>query len=121
MRDLNTNLIVDDALAERMLVEEMVSYRRNVTGVWNTIFISPKGFTRHGPRLKVAINPPDSVNPHAETASIDIATGSVVTGTIDALLLRQVREFIDLNREVLLAYWNYQIDTDELRNRLRSR
>src|SRR6202030_1490281 len=37
--------IVDlaDELAEEELLEEMVSYRKNVTGVDNTIFISPKG------------------------------------------------------------------------------
>jgi hypothetical protein len=115
----------DDALAERELAEEMVSYRRNVTGVRNTVFISPKGFTRHGPRLKVAIDPPDAISLYGETVSIDIASGHVVAGAagpkIDTELLTQIREFIELNRAVLLDYWNYEITTDELQNRLRSR
>jgi hypothetical protein len=34
-----------DALAEEELLEEIVSYRKDVTGVDNTIFISPKGST----------------------------------------------------------------------------
>jgi hypothetical protein len=114
-------MLEEPLTAEQALAEEMVSYRRNVTGVRNTIFISPKGFTQHGPRLKVAIEPPDSLNLYGETASISIPAGNVVSGAIDQELLDQVRQFIALNREALLAYWNYEIDTDELRNRLRSR
>jgi hypothetical protein len=34
--------------------------------------------------------------------------------------LDQARRFIALNREVLLDYWDYKIDTDELRQRLKS-
>ncbi len=107
-----------EAFAEEELAEEMVSYRKNVTGVDNTVFISPKGRTQHGPRIKVAINPPDSVNPHTETAVVTL-DGSVVVGQIEADLLRQVREFLAINREAVLAYWNYEIDTDQLRQRLR--
>src|SRR5262245_48607874 len=44
-------------------LQEMVSYRKNVTGVAHTLFISPKGNARHGPRVKVAIDPPDSLDP----------------------------------------------------------
>ena len=35
-------------------------------------------------------------------------------------LLDQARQFITLNRDVLLDYWDYKIDTDELRQRLKS-
>jgi hypothetical protein len=45
----------------------MVSYGKNVTGIDNTVFISPKGNARHGPGLKVAIDPPNSVSPHGKT------------------------------------------------------
>jgi hypothetical protein len=106
-----------DTTAERDLAEEMVSYRRDVTGVDNTVFISPKGYVRHGPRVKVAINPPDTVDPRGETASVDF-DGVVAAGDVPANLLRQVQRFIELNRETLLDYWNYQIDTEELRRRL---
>ena len=56
-----------DELAERELVEEMVSSRKDVTGVDHTVFISPKGHVRHGPRIKVAIDPPDRIDPRGET------------------------------------------------------
>ena len=109
-----------DELAEEKLLEEMVSYRKNVTGVDNTIFISPKGNTRHAPRVKLAIDPPDSVDPRGSTASVTIADGIVVAGDVPPALLEQVRRFIDTNREVLLDYWEYRIDTETLRRRLRS-
>jgi hypothetical protein len=107
-----------DERAEEELLEEMFSYRKDVTGVENTVFISPKGNTRHAPRIKVAIDPPQSVDPRTETASVAIADGTVVAGEVPSWLLDQARRFIDANRDVLLDYWEYRIDTDELRRRL---
>jgi len=100
-------------------LEEIISYRRNVTGVSHALFISPKGNARHAPQIKVAITPPDSVDPRSKVATIAIADGSVVAGKIDPRLLAQVRAFIAINRDVLEAYWNYKIDTDQLRKRLK--
>jgi hypothetical protein len=111
---------VADEQAEQELLEEMVSYRKDVTGVANTIFISPKGNTRHAPRVKIAIDPPSSVDPRSKTAAVSIADGTVVAGEVPARLLEQVRQFIEANRGVLLDYWEYRIDTEELRRRLKS-
>jgi hypothetical protein len=111
---------ISDDLAERELLEEMVSFRKNVTGVANTIFISPKGFTQHAPRIKLAIDPPDSIDPRGETASVAIDSGDVVAGDVPTELSKEVRQFIELNRDVLLDYWNYLADTEELRERLKS-
>jgi hypothetical protein len=108
-----------DERAEEELLEEMVSYRKEVTGVENTIFISPKGNTRHAPRIKLAIDPPLSVDPRSKTASVAIADCTVVAGEVPQRLLDQARRFIDANRDVLLDYWEYRIDTDELRRRLK--
>ena len=101
-------------------LEEMVSYRKNVTGVDHTIFISPKGNARHGARLKIAIDPPDSLDPRTMTATIAIVEPRVIGGRIPTKLLMQVRQFIDLNQQTLLDYWNYRIDTDQLRQRLQA-
>jgi hypothetical protein len=110
---------IGDELAEKELLEEMVSYRKDVTGVDNTVFISPKGQVRPGPRVKLAINPPDSLDPSTETASIAIEGGNVVAGQVPAKLHKQVQRFIELNRDVLLDYWNYRIDTKQLQQRLK--
>ena len=109
-----------DVSTEEQLLEETVAYRKNVTGIAHTIFISPKGNMRHAARVTIAINPPVSVDPRAGTASIAVADGAVTAGDVPLGLLDQVRRFIVLNREVLLEYWNYKIDTVELRQRLRS-
>ena len=108
-----------DELAEVELLEEMVSYRKDATGIDNTIFISPRGQTRHAPRIKVAINPPDSLNPSTSTASIAIHDGSVPAENIKPALHRQLMQFIDLNRDLLLDYWDYRVDTRELDRRLK--
>ena len=49
-----------DQLAEEELLEHMASFRKDATGLDNTIWISPKakGRTRHAACIKVAINPP---------------------------------------------------------------
>jgi len=52
--------------------EEMVSYRKDVTGISHTIFISPRGNADHDPRVKVAIDPPDSLDPRSRTGIVTI-------------------------------------------------
>ena len=111
-----------DQIAEEELLEEMVTYRKNVTGVDNTIFISPRGKTRHAARVKVAIDPPDAVDPRGNVAVIAVADGRVVHGDIEPRLLRQVQQFIELNRDLLIDYWNAydtKVDTEDLRQRLK--
>jgi hypothetical protein len=98
----------------------MVTYRKDITGVDNTIFISPGLRVRHAPRIKVAIEPPDSINPTSETASIEIGSGAVVAGEVSTGLLEQVQQFIELNGPVLLDYWHCRIDTRQLQERLKS-
>ncbi len=101
-------------------LEEMVSYRKDITGVDNTIFISPRGKTRHAPRIKLAIEPSDSINPDTVTASIEVGSGEVVAGKIPTAALRKrVQQFVELNRDVLLDYWHYRIDTAQLQRRLK--
>ena len=112
---------ISDELAERELLQEMVSYSKRITGVDNTVFISPKGLTRYAPRIKIAIEPPNTFNPTSVTASIAIDSGQVVAGKIpNTELLKQVQQFVQLNRDVLLDYWHYRIDTEQLQERLKA-
>ncbi len=110
-----------EEVAERELVEEMVSYRKNVTGLDHTVFISPRGHVQHAARIKLAIDPPDTVDPRGRTASIAIHDGAVMAGdSVPPDLLRRVQQFIKLNHAALLEYWEYSIDTEQLRQRLKS-
>jgi hypothetical protein len=114
---------LDPALVEEEILEleAMASFGPSATGVSHAIFISPDVTRRHGPRIKVAIDPPLSFNVRAKNASLSIPDGEHVAGEpVPAALHAQLRQFIELNRDVLLAYWRQEIDTAELHNRLRS-
>jgi Domain of unknown function (DUF4160) len=108
-----------DQLAEEELLEHMASFRTDATGVDNTIWVSPKGRTRHAARIKVAIDPPDSLNATSQTASVAVHDGSVAEGHIPSHILRQVQEFVRINRGVLMEYWEERIDTRQLDQRLK--
>jgi hypothetical protein len=91
-------------------LEGTPSFRESATGIGHTLFLAPHA-------VHVAIDPPDSITLQCRTASISLE-GSVVAGDIEGALLWQVQEFIARNRAVLIDYWEYRIDTDELRQRL---
>jgi len=70
---------------------------------------------------QVAIDPPDTFSPRGVGASIAIDSGKVVAGKVRSTkLLRQVQQFFELNRGVLLDCWNCHISTAELCRRLKS-
>jgi hypothetical protein len=98
---------------------DMVSQRKKDTGIGNTIFISTRGNAQHAARIKVAIDPPDSLNAASTNASVAIHDYSIMGRPMSPTLARQVQAYIDLNRAVLLDYWDEKIDTSELLARLR--
>jgi hypothetical protein len=108
-------LAIDDDYDEN---EEMVSLRTDKTGVDNVVFVSPRGRARHGPRIKIAIDPPQSLNPSTITASMSIDDYSVRGAYMPVPIAQQAMQFIKRNHAVLLAYWNYEIDTAQLFERL---
>jgi len=97
---------VIEALEDQEAEEDMVSAWPRDTGLGNAIKIIP-GNPRHGPRIKVAIDPPDSFPDGGVTASIpfgeDTIGDPVPKGVVPAKIARQLREFIELNRAVLRA------------------
>jgi hypothetical protein len=99
--------------------EDMVSLRSEKTGVDNTIFISTKGYTEHAPRIKIAVDPPHTFNATSKSASMAIHDYSIRGESVAPKIVEQAKRFIELNREVLLDYWNNTIDTTELIDRLR--
>jgi hypothetical protein len=116
--------VLDDAHALLVEAEEeaedMDSVRRDISGIDNTIFISTKGSGRHAARIKVAIDPPDSLNAWGKNTSVALHDFSIHGQNLSAELFEEVKAFIDLNREVLLAFWNCEIDTRQVLDRLKS-
>jgi hypothetical protein len=94
--------------------EDLSSLRKNRTGVDNTIWVSPK-LASHAPRIKIAIDPPDSLTAGGKTATMTIHQPHVVTGErVPTHIIKQAEAFIDLNHDVLLRFWNGEIDTSEM-------
>src|SRR5258708_12761621 len=86
---------ISDELAEMEMLGDMASFPTEDTGVDNTIFISTKIGVRHAPRIKLAIDPPDSFSPGSVTASIAIDSGEGVAGEEPAAKgLKQVQPLI---------------------------
>jgi hypothetical protein len=99
--------------------EDMVSLRSEKTGVENTIFVSTKGYAEHAPRIKIAVDPPDTFNATSKSASMAIHDYSIRGESVAPHIAEQAKRFIDLNRETLLDYWDTKIDTAQLIERLK--
>jgi hypothetical protein len=89
------------------------------TGIDGTIFISTKGYAQHAPRIKIAVDPPDTFNAASKSASMAIHEYSMSGAYLAPQIVEQAKHFIDLNREALLDYWDCKIDTAQLIERLK--
>lgn len=100
---------------------DMVSLTTEDTGIGNTIFVSTKGYVseRHGPRIKIAIDPPKRLIAGGKAASMSIHDYSIKGEYVSPELVDQAKRFIELNREALLAYWDGQIGTREFMQRVK--
>jgi hypothetical protein len=107
-----------EQLADEEELQDMASLEKESTGFDNTIFVSTKGHG-HAPRIKIAVDPPDSLNAAAKTASMAIHDFSIVGAYVPAHVVEQAKRFIELNRELLLEYWEAKIGTKEMISRLK--
>ena len=92
----------------------MVSLRTEKTGVDNTIFVSTKGYAQHAPRIKIAVEPPDSFNATSRSASMAIHDYTITGDYLPPHIVEQARQFIERNHQALLDYWECRIDTVQL-------
>lgn len=98
---------------------DMVSLTPDQTGVDNSIFVSTKGYARHAPRIKIAIDPPNSFNAASTQVTMAIHDYSETGEGLMPELREQARRFIDYNRTLLLEYWNAEISTRQLMDRIK--
>jgi hypothetical protein len=99
--------------------QDASSLRGDDTGVDNTVFVSTEGRARHAPRIKIAIDPPDSFNATSKTASMAFHDYSVTGAYVPPRLVEQATRFIERNRDVLLRYWDAKISTREMLDQIR--
>jgi Domain of unknown function (DUF4160) len=88
------------------------------TGLPFVVWVSVRGGARHDVRVKVS--PTANANP-AEMVSVAIRPDvSVVEGTMSPHDLKLLTQWVDLNREPLIAYWDGMIDTRDLLDGLKT-
>jgi hypothetical protein len=96
--------------ADALIVEEyafaITMLDEDDTGIVNSLRFQPAPGIQHGPRIKVMIDPATAVRPGGQQASVPFDPDRPAEGNISLALERQVRAFIELNRDVLLKEWN---------------
>ena len=90
---------------------EMANFLPKDTGLKEVIYISVKQ-GNHGPRLKVFKNK----QPKGENFSVTIEDKPKTIGKIfvNSKELSKIIEYVILNKETLLQYWNFDIGTVDL-------
>ena len=95
---------------------EMSNISREDSGLPVRIWVSSKmaAAQRHGPRLKVEL--PGSGSPTVPVSlKKDITTDDVVGyNSLPAGVLNPLRDFINLNYDILIQYWNDEISTKQM-------
>ncbi|MBL8549802.1 MAG: hypothetical protein JNJ73_07435 [Hyphomonadaceae bacterium] len=96
---------------------EMANVRPEITGLPFIVWISEKGNARHDVRVKVSSGP----RARDFAASVSVRPDvQVMAGDLAAADLALVRAWIDLNRDVIVDFWNGDIlYTDEVLAALR--
>jgi hypothetical protein len=99
---------------------EMSNIRKSESGLPVNIYVSSGGSVnhQHGPQIKAMIDNGDKFNPH-NTISIllkkDITKDDVVGyELVSPDVVSAIRDYINLNYNILLAYWNDEISTKEM-------
>jgi hypothetical protein len=97
---------------------EMANLRPERTGLPFVVFISQRGGARHDIRVKVARTP--TVRP-SEMITVALRPSvRVIRGRLDPHDLSLLRQWIDLNQQILIDYWNGVIGyTEDALNALR--
>ncbi len=94
--------------AEGQALFEMANLRPERTGLPFVVFISQKGGARHDVRVKIARGA--KVRP-SEMATVAVCPKPrVIRGALDPDDLVLLAEWIELNKDVLIDYWNGDIE-----------
>lgn len=90
---------------------EMANLYPETTGLPMTVWVSPRGNVRHDVRVKANMTHGNQMT-IANTAVVGVRpTPRLITGRLSPADLRAVFEWVVLNTDALVAYWNGRIDT----------
>jgi Domain of unknown function (DUF4160) len=100
---------------------EMANLSPALTGLPMVVWISERGRARHDVRVKVSLVHGRRASP-SRTASVSVRpTVEIVAGPeIGRHEMELVRQWIELNRDAIIAYWTGDLLTDEVITKLRA-
>src|SRR5579872_4024527 len=90
---------------------EMANLYPTTTGLPMTVWVSPRGNAQHDARVKVSIAHGDRMD-ISNTAVVSIRpTPRLFSGNLGQSDLSKVVNWVSLNTDALMAYWEGKIDT----------
>jgi hypothetical protein len=103
----------------RFQLEAMSTLRPKDTGVDDVvIWVSSGEFagaeSQHGPRIKVMPGTRVTREGLEDAVSVTLTDPPRVLGDLEGKVKKQLVEFVTVNREVLLQYWNGEVSTREM-------
>jgi hypothetical protein len=106
-------------VAETDELFEMANLFPATTGLPMTVWVSPRGDARHDVRIKVNTTHGNQMN-IADAAVVGVRPAPhVIAGRLSPDDERAVSRWVSLNTDPLVAYWEGQIDTIQLGQRLK--
>jgi hypothetical protein len=97
---------------------EMANLFPRTTGLPMTVWVSPRGNARHAVRIKVNMAHGNQMSV-TNTAVVGVRPAPhLIAGQLSPDDQRAVFQWVSINTAALIAYWDGQIDTIELGNRL---
>jgi hypothetical protein len=96
----------------------MASLFPRTTGLPMTVWVSPRGRARHAARIKVSLSPDRMDIGHTAVVGIR-SSPRLIQGTLVPADLDLVSQWIRVNEDVLMDFWNETIDSTELASRLK--
>lgn len=115
---MRTKHVPEQALGSEKIVEteakdlfEMANLYPDTTGLPMTVWVSPRGNARHDVRVKVNMTHGNQMN-IANTAVVGVRpTPRVITGQLSPADAQAVYQWVSLNADTLVEYWEGRIDT----------
>ena len=111
------------AMVESFLME-MASFRPNSTGIDRVvIWMGPKqaGAAKHGPRIKVSASYTNNIQPDDLFVMTVNTNPTIVAGTpnLSSETIEDIKDWIRVNYQVLIAFWDYQIDDEQVKQMIK--
>ena len=111
---MNAHQPIPGAPVEEDEFFDMSNLRPKHTGLPMVVWVSYRGRTRHDARVKVCRTPGDRIDID-DMAVVGIRpTPTLIEGPLDAGSLKLVQEWITLNADTPMGYWDGELDTVEM-------